>query len=50
MRNFDYCKYTYIHRKIIMALVEKYIKDEKIKEEIKKVDPNYYCVITVDRG
>ena len=23
---------------------------EKIKEEIKKVDPNYYCVITVDRG
>ena len=36
MRNFDYCKYTYIHRKIIMALVEKYIKDEKIKEEMIK--------------
>ena len=36
MRNFNYCKYTYIHRKIIMALVEKYIKDEKIKEEMIK--------------
>lgn len=31
MKNFDFCKYTYIHRKIVMALVEKYITNKQDK-------------------
>lgn len=34
MKNFEYCKYTYIHRKIVMALVEKYITNEVDKKEM----------------
>lgn len=36
MKNFEYCKYTYIHRKIVMALVEKYVTNEIDKKEMIK--------------
>lgn len=32
MKNFGYCKYTYIHRKVLFALAEKLIKDNEVKK------------------
>lgn len=34
MKNFDYCAYTYRHRKAVEYLVNKLIKDPKIKAEM----------------
>ena len=36
MKNFDYCKYTYVHRRVIELLAKKYIKDEEVLNEVLK--------------
>ncbi len=36
MKNIEYCKYTYRHRKAFSYLVDKLIKDEKIRKEMEK--------------
>ena len=36
MRNFEFCKYTFIHRKVLVALAEKLIKEEDVKEVVLK--------------
>lgn len=34
MKNFDYCKYTYVHRKVIELLAKKYIKNKVDLDEV----------------
>lgn len=34
MSNFDWCVYTYKHRKMLLYVIDKYIKDPRIKEEM----------------
>lgn len=36
MKNFDWCAYTYRHRRAIEYLIEKLIQDENLKLEMKK--------------
>lgn len=36
MKNIEYCKYTYRHRKAFSYLVDKLVKDEKIRKEMMK--------------
>ena len=38
MKNEEYIKYTYKHRKIVIYLAEKYIKEEMVLSQIKKHD------------
>lgn len=38
MKNEEYIKYTYKHRKIVIYLAEKYIKEEMVLNQIKKHD------------
>lgn len=41
MKNFDYCAYTYRHRKIIVYLIQKLIHDESVKREMLKRAENH---------
>ena len=36
MKNFENCKYTYAHKKVIEFMVQKYIKDEDVRKEMMK--------------
>lgn len=41
MKNFEWCAYTYRHRKMIQYLVEKLVRDEAVKEEMLRHAENH---------
>lgn len=41
MKNYEYCKYTYVHKKIVEFLVNKYFKDVVIKVEMERRAKNH---------